>query len=57
MNIIIGIIIGISMSLLAFYHILKNPTCKHQWGKYEDWGITFQQKTCKLCGKKKIVTK
>ena len=30
--------------------------CFHEWEYLREWGITYQQKRCKKCGKLKIVS-
>ena len=25
--------------------------CYHDWGKWENWAITYQKRYCKKCGK------
>lgn len=27
----------------------------HDWGLFEEWGITFQERTCNTCGYRQIL--
>ena len=41
--------------ILCFGKNNPNTSCKHDWGKWYRFGITWQERECKLCGKKECI--
>lgn len=58
MCVIVGFVIG-TASWFFLYAMMsecvdKNDPCNHEWGKWERYGLSYQQRRCKRCGKYEI---
>lgn len=58
MTVILIILIVVAILYFNGYRLVKkddDDKCQHDWEYIGDWGITYQQKRCKICKKLKIV--
>ena len=48
--------VGFLIGVVVGYFLSERCGCKHEWGKWQKWGVTYQSKTCKKCGKEKLIS-
>lgn len=49
-----ALIVGGATAVGVLVDTESNPPHRHDWGKWQEHGITFQQRQCRTCGKYKI---
>lgn len=49
------VMVTLAVAFIFWLSIVKLSYCQHDWEYLGEWGITYQQKKCRKCGKLKIV--